>query len=54
MVPEGDALDGLQLTYSNIDTHIEGNFAWAIADTEFTATVKSDQRDIHRRGYKTY
>ena len=54
VVPEGDALDSLELTYSNIDTHIEANFAWAIAATEFQATVKSDQREIHSRGYETF
>ncbi len=54
VIPEGDALDDLELTYSKIDTHIEGDFAWAIASTEFKATVKSDQREIHSRGYETF
>ena len=54
VVPEGDALDGFELTFSNVETHIEGDFAWAIADTEFKATVKSEQRELHSRGYETF
>ena len=52
--PEGDALDNLELEFLNIETHVEGNFAWAIADTEIKATVKSDKREIHNRGYETF
>ena len=52
--PEGDALDGLELTFSNIETHIEGDFAWAVADVEVRATVKRDDREIHNRGYETF
>ena len=54
VVPEGDSLDGFELTFSNVETHIEGDFAWAITDTEFEATVKSDQRKLHSRGYETF
>ena len=52
--PEGDALDSLELGFSNIETHMEGEFAWAIADTEIKATVKRDKREIHNRGYQTF
>ena len=52
--PEGDALDGLDLTFSNIETHIEGDFAWAVADVEVKATVKRDGRKIHNRGHETF
>ena len=31
--PEGDALDSLELNFSKIETHIEGDFAWAVANT---------------------
>ena len=51
--PEGDALDSLELDLSNVETHIEGDFAWAIANVEVKATVKRDQREIHNRGYET-
>jgi hypothetical protein len=54
VVPEGDALDSLELAFLNIETHVEGEFAWAIADTEIRATVKSDKRQIHNRGYETF
>lgn len=52
--PEGDALDGLELSLTNIETHFEGNFAWAVADVEVEALVKRDQRRIHNRGYQTF
>ncbi len=52
--PEGDALDDLELNFSNIETHVEGNFAWALADTEIRAVVKSDGREIHSRGHETF
>jgi SnoaL-like domain len=52
--PEGDALDSFELNLSNVETHIEGDFAWAIADVEVKALVKSDQRQIHNRGYETF
>ena len=35
--PEGDALEGLELSLTNIETHFEGNFAWAVADVEVEA-----------------
>jgi ketosteroid isomerase-like protein len=52
--PEGDALDSLELTFSNVETYVEGDFAWAIASTEVKATVKSNKREIHNRGYETF
>lgn len=52
--PEGDALDGLDLSLTNIETHIEGDFAWAVADVEVKALVNRDQRRIHNRGFQTY
>lgn len=52
--PEGDVLDGLSLGFSNIETHFEGDFAWAIADVVVEATYKADGRKIHRKGYGTF
>ncbi len=54
VVPEGDALEGLELSLTNIETHIEGDFAWAVADVEVKALIKKDQRRIHNRGFQTY
>jgi hypothetical protein len=52
--PEGDALEGLELSLTNIETHFEADFAWAIADVEVKALVRRDQRHIHNRGYQTF
>ncbi len=52
--PEGDALGNFELSLSNVETHIEGEFAWAITDVDVKALVKKDQRLIHNRGYETF
>ena len=52
--PEGDALADFELSLSNVETHIEGEFAWAIANVEFKAVLKSEQRELHSRGYETF
>lgn len=50
---EPEAELGLHLEYSNIQTHFEGNFAWAIVDTDIKLTTAAGQ-DIHNRGHGTY
>ncbi len=52
--PEGDALENFELSLSNAETHIEGDFAWAIVDVNVKALIKRDQRQIHNRGYETF
>ena len=54
VVPEADAFKSFELNYSNIETHVEGDFAWAIADTEIKAVVKRNDRVIDNKGYQTY
>ena len=50
---EPEAELGLQLGFSNIQTHFEDDFAWAVVDTEIQLTT-ADGRDIHNRGHGTY
>lgn len=50
---EPEAELGLRLGFSNIQTHFEGDFAWAVVDTEIRLTT-ADGRDIHNRGHGTY
>lgn len=50
---EPEAALGLRLGFSNIQTHFEGGFAWAVVDTEIQLTT-SDGREIHNRGHGTY
>ncbi len=52
--PESGSFDGFDVIFSNIDTYVEGDFAWAVADFEYKATLKSDQSKIHGRGYETF
>ncbi|MDH4054787.1 MAG: nuclear transport factor 2 family protein [Gammaproteobacteria bacterium] len=54
VVPESDAFDGFDVMFSNIETHIEGDFAWAVADFEYKAVVKSDKSRKQGRGYQTF
>ena len=51
VAPEAEL--GLRLGFSKVQTHFEGNFAWAVVDTEIQLTT-SDGRDIHNRGHGTY
>ncbi|MBT8336513.1 MAG: nuclear transport factor 2 family protein [Gemmatimonadetes bacterium] len=50
---EPEAELGLQLDFSNIQTHFEGDFAWAVVDTEIRLTT-ADGRDVHNEGHGTY
>lgn len=52
--PEGDAVSDLNLELTNIETHIEGGFAWAIADIVVTGTVNRDGRSFNNRGHETF
>ncbi len=52
--PEGDALSDFDLSLSNIETHIEGEFAWAIADVKVNATINRTGRQIDNRGHETF
>jgi len=51
--PEGEALEGLAVTFGDVETHFEGAFAWAVMDVEVQATLR-DGSQIHRRGYQTF
>jgi hypothetical protein len=50
---EPEAELGLRLGFSNLQTHFEGAFAWAVVDTDIQLTT-SDGRDIHNQGHGTY
>ncbi len=50
---EPEAELGLHLGFTDIQTHFEGNFAWAVVDTEIKLTLKSG-RKIHNKGHGTY
>lgn len=52
--PEADAFDGFVLNFSNIQVHFEGDFAWALVDTEIKAKVRKTERVIDNRGRATY
>lgn len=54
VVPESGSFENFEVTFSNIDTHVEGDFAWAVADFEYKATRKRDRSKIHGRGYETF
>ena len=54
VVPEKDALAGLLLDFDKVETHVEGDFAWAVADVEVRAEIRADGRTIHKRGYETF
>ena len=55
--PEKDALEYLNLDFSDIEIHFEGdknNFAWAIADTRVKGKVNKSGREFDKSGYQTF
>lgn len=50
---EPEAELGLRLEFSDVQTHFEEDFAWAVVDTEIRLTTE-DGRAIHNRGHGTY
>ncbi|MFQ5537953.1 MAG: YybH family protein [Gemmatimonadota bacterium] len=50
---EPEAELGLRLQFSNIQPHFEGDFAWALVDTDIQLTTP-DGREIHNQGHGTY
>ncbi len=53
--PEKDALEYLELDFSNIEVHFEGDrFAWAVADTAVRGKVRRNGRVFDKTGYQTF
>jgi hypothetical protein len=52
--PEANAFEDFELNFSNVQTHIEADFAWALVDYEIKAKFKGDERSVHNRGHGTY
>jgi uncharacterized protein (TIGR02246 family) len=52
--PEGHHLQDFKLEFDNLQIHVEGEFAWALADVSVYAVVKSDNRTIDKTGYETF
>lgn len=50
---EPEAELGLRLAFSNVQTHFEGNVAWAVVNTDIQLTTP-DGQDIHNQGHGTY
>jgi len=52
--PEKDALVFLNLDFSNIQIHIEGDFAWALADTAVKGEVRKSGKTFDKTGFQTF
>jgi len=52
--PEKDALEYLELNFSNIEVYFEDDFAWAIADTEVKGKVRSSGLVFDKTGFQTF
>jgi len=50
---EPEAELGLHLDFTDIQTHFEDNFSWAVVNTDIKLTTKSG-RNIHNKGRGTY
>ena len=47
-------MDDVEQTYTIVGTHIEGDFAWVLADANFKAIIKSDQSELNVVGKATF
>ncbi|MBA4178542.1 MAG: DUF4440 domain-containing protein [Leptothrix sp. (in: Bacteria)] len=52
--PEKDALEYLKLDFLNVETHFEGEFAWALADTRVKGKARKSGREFDKTGYQTF
>lgn len=52
--PEKDALEFLELDFSNIEVNVENDFAWALADTRVKGKVRKSGREFDKVGYQTF
>lgn len=52
--PEKDSLVFLNLDFSNIEVHLENDFAWAIADTRVKGEVRKSGKTFDKSGYQTF
>lgn len=52
--PEKEALTFLQLDFSNIAIHVEGDFAWALVDTRIKGKVRASGKQIDKQGFETF
>ncbi|MBL4659370.1 MAG: nuclear transport factor 2 family protein [Alcanivoracaceae bacterium] len=52
--PEKDALEYLKLDFSDIEIHLEKDFAWAVATTRVKGKVKNSDRTFDKTGYQTF
>lgn len=59
MVRGSDATTGqpardMKLTFSNIENHIDGDYAWAICDVEAEVRMSESHESIRSRGRETF
>lgn len=52
--PEKISLEYLRLDFDNIVVHVEGDFAWAIADTRIKGKVRATGKELDKKGYETF
>lgn len=52
--PEKTSLEYLELDFSNVVVHLEGGFAWAIADIRVKGKVRASGKEFDKKGYETF
>lgn len=52
--PEKDNLEYLSLDFSELEIHVETDFAWAIANTRVKGKVRKSGREFDKSGYQTF
>jgi SnoaL-like domain len=52
--PEKDSLEYLQIDFSNLEIHLEHDFAWAVANTRVKGKVRKSGTVFDKAGYQTF
>lgn len=52
--PENDALVFLSLDFSNIQTHVEDDFAWTLVDTTVQGKVRKPGETFNKTVFQTF
>jgi len=52
--PQSDARQGVELSLSNIETHVDGDYAWSVAEVDMQGSLTANGNDLHDHGHETF
>lgn len=51
---QSGARQGLELSLSNIETHLDGDYAWSVAEVDLQGSHTANGINLHDHGYETF